>query len=45
MAPDIDANVLFKTSEDIKVGDFIKVKIVENMDYDLLGVVVDESCK
>lgn len=45
MAPDIDANVFFKASEDIKVGDFIKVKIVENMDYDLLGVVVDESCK
>ena len=45
MAPDIDANVFFKTSEDIKVGEFIKVKIVENMDYDLLGVVVDESCK
>lgn len=45
MAPDIDANVLFKTSENIKIGEFIKVKIVENMDYDLLGVVVDEPCK
>ena len=45
MAPDIDANVLFKSSENIDIGEFIKVKIIKNMDYDLLGVVVDESCK
>lgn len=45
MAPDIDANVFFNACEDIKIGTFIKVKIIENMDYDLLGVVVDEPCK
>ena len=45
MAPDIDANVLFKSSKNINIGEFIKVKIIENMDYDLVGVVVDESCK
>lgn len=45
MAPDIDANVLFKSPKSIKAGEFIKVKIVDNMDYDLVGVVVDESCK
>ena len=45
MAPDIDANVLFKSSKSIKNGQFIKVKIVENMDYDLVGVVDYESCK
>ena len=45
MAPDIDANVFFKGPEYIKAGEFIKVKIVKNMDYDLLGVVVDEPCK
>lgn len=45
MAPDIDANVLFKSSKNIDNGEFIKVKIIENMDYDLVGVVVDESCK
>jgi ribosomal protein S12 methylthiotransferase len=45
MAPDIDANVLFKSSESIKPGEFVKVKIVENMDYDLVGVVDYESCK
>ena len=45
MAPDIDANVLFKSSKNINIGEFVKVKIIENMDYDLVGVVVDESCK
>jgi ribosomal protein S12 methylthiotransferase len=45
MAPDIDANVLFKSPESINNGEFIKVKIVDNMDYDLVGVVVDEPCK
>ncbi|WP_143329122.1 30S ribosomal protein S12 methylthiotransferase RimO [Clostridium puniceum] len=45
MAPEIDANVLFKSSKSIKNGQFIKVKIVENMDYDLVGVVDYESCK
>jgi len=45
MAPDIDASVLFESSKNIEVGEFIKVKIIENMDYDLVGVVVDESCK
>ncbi|MDR3594201.1 30S ribosomal protein S12 methylthiotransferase RimO [Clostridium sp.] len=45
MAPDIDANVLFKSPENINNGEFIKVKIVDNMDYDLVGVVVDEPCK
>ena len=45
MAPDIDASVLFKSSKNIDNGEFINVKIIENMDYDLVGVVVDESCK
>ena len=45
MAPDIDGSVLFESSKNINVGEFIKVKIIKNMDYDLVGVVVDESCK
>jgi len=45
MAPDIDANVLFESNAKIENGEFVKVKIIENMDYDLVGVVVDESCK
>ncbi len=45
MAPDIDGNVFFKSNKDIQKGSFVKVKITENMDYDLIGVVVDEPCE
>ena len=45
MAPDIDASVLFESSKNIDNGDFVNVKIIESMDYDLVGVVDDESCK
>ncbi|WP_238882604.1 30S ribosomal protein S12 methylthiotransferase RimO [Clostridium sp. YIM B02551] len=44
MAPDIDGNVFIK-DQDLKVGEFVKVKITEALEYDLLGVVCDESCK
>ena len=45
MAPDIDGTVFFKSLDKIQKGSFVKVKITENMDYDLIGVVVNESCK
>ena len=45
MAPDIDANVFFESDKTIGVGTFVKVKITKSMDYDLIGVVVDEPCK
>lgn len=47
MAPDIDENIFFKNNDNanIEIGSFVKVKIIENMDYDLIGVVVNESCK
>lgn len=45
MAPDIDGNVFFESSNKLDVGEFVRVKIIKNMDYDLIGVVEDESCK
>lgn len=45
MAPEIDAEVFFKCNDNFEIGTFVKVKITKSMDYDLLGVVVDESCK
>lgn len=46
MAPDIDANILIKyQGTELTSGSFVKVQVVDNIDYDLLGVVVDESCK
>ncbi len=44
MAPEIDAEVFFKCDDNLEIGTFVKVKITKSMDYDLLGVVVDESC-
>lgn len=40
MAPDIDGNILFKSDKNIENGTFVNIKIVQNLDYDLLGVVV-----
>ncbi|WP_315076913.1 30S ribosomal protein S12 methylthiotransferase RimO [uncultured Clostridium sp.] len=45
MAPDIDGNVFFESPKTLEIGEFVKVKIIKNMDYDLIGVVEDESCK
>ncbi|NFG40337.1 30S ribosomal protein S12 methylthiotransferase RimO [Clostridium botulinum] len=45
MAPDIDGNVFFESPKNLEIGEFVKVKIIKNMNYDLIGVVEDESCK
>ncbi len=39
-APDIDGVVLINDGE-AKVGQFVKVKITESMEYDLIGEIVD----
>ncbi|WP_194190464.1 30S ribosomal protein S12 methylthiotransferase RimO [Clostridium chrysemydis] len=45
MAPEIDGNVFFTKKCTPKIGDFVKVKIEGNTDYDLVGVGICESCK
>ncbi|NFO32753.1 30S ribosomal protein S12 methylthiotransferase RimO [Clostridium botulinum] len=45
MAPDIDGNVFLESPKKLEIGEFVKVKIIKNMDYDLIGVVEYESCK
>ncbi|MGL5649122.1 MAG: 30S ribosomal protein S12 methylthiotransferase RimO [Clostridium sp.] len=46
MAPEIDGTVFFKKGcDDVKKGDFVKVKIEDNEEYDLIGVGICESCK
>lgn len=45
MAPEIDGVVFFDSEENIKTGAIVKVKITDCADYDLMGVVVYESCK
>lgn len=43
-APEIDGKVLASYAAGIQLGDFIKVKIIDAQEYDLIGEVLDESC-
>lgn len=42
-APDIDGKVFFTTQKPLDMGQYVKVKIDDVMDCDLLGTVIDES--
>lgn len=43
-APDIDGKVFF-TSDDksLQIGDYVTIKIIDTMDYDLIGEVVNKN--
>lgn len=45
MAPEIDGLVYIEKNESLKIGDIVKVKITQIMEYDLVGVVCNESGK
>ncbi|MCI5059254.1 MAG: 30S ribosomal protein S12 methylthiotransferase RimO [Flavobacteriales bacterium] len=42
-SPDVDNEVLIKTDEHLRVGDFIEVKIIDCADYDLYGVPLNQD--
>lgn len=42
MAPEIDGNIFINTNRKLEKGEFVEVKIVESLEYDLMGVVCDE---
>ncbi len=44
MTPEIDGLIYFKCENDLVIGSIISVKITHSMEYDLIGVVCDESC-
>ena len=44
MCPVIDGIIYFESKNDLKIGSIIQVKIVDSLEYDLLGVVSYESC-
>ena len=35
--PEIDGKIFFMSSKPLKIGDYVKVRINDNIDYDLLG--------
>ena len=38
-APDIDGKIFFMSEKRLDIGDYVKVKIVDTLDYDLIGEV------
>ena len=40
-APDIDGKVFFTSENSLNIGDFVKLRIIDTLDYDLLGEVCE----
>ncbi len=42
-APDIDGKVFFSSEKPLNIGDYVKIRIIDTLDYDLLGEVCDDE--
>ena len=40
-APDIDGKVFFTSEKPLKIGDYVKIRITDTLDYDLIGEVIE----
>lgn len=45
MAPEIDGIIYVDTKDNLQIGDIVKVKIKDTLEYDLIGEVYDEFTK
>lgn len=45
MAPDVDGAIIIESDIPLENGHIVKVKIKSCLEYDLMGVVLNESCK
>jgi ribosomal protein S12 methylthiotransferase len=45
MSPEIDGDIFFKSEKTLKIGDIVEVRILQALEYDLIGVVCYESCQ
>lgn len=41
-APDIDGKVFFTSEKSLSVGEYVRIKITDTLDYDLIGEVIAE---
>lgn len=41
-APDIDGKVFFTSSQLLNMGDYVRIRITDTLDYDLIGEVIDQ---
>ena len=44
-SPEIDGVIFVQSKSSLKLGQFVNVHIVDNLEYDLMGVVENESSK
>ena len=44
-APKVDGCIFVQTSETLMTGDFVRVTVTGSMEYDLIGVISDESAE
>ncbi len=42
-APDIDGKVFFSSEKPLEIGDYVRIRITDTLDYDLLGEVVEDE--
>ena len=41
-APDIDGKVFFTSEKPLTVGEYVKIRVTDTLDYDLIGEVIAE---
>lgn len=41
-APDIDGKVFFSSENPLEIGDFVTIRIIDTLDYDLIGEVLNK---
>ena len=41
-APDIDGKVFFTSEKPLSIGEYVKIKITDTLDYDLIGEVIEK---
>ncbi len=42
-APDIDGKVFFSSEKPLNIGDYVTIRVIDTLDYDLLGEVCDDE--
>ncbi|MBR2284741.1 MAG: 30S ribosomal protein S12 methylthiotransferase RimO [Ruminococcus sp.] len=42
-APDIDGKVFFSSERRLYIGEYVKIRITDTLDYDLIGEVIDDE--
>jgi len=45
MAPEVDGIIFFESDKVYNKGQFVKVRVTKALEYDLIGVVCNESCE